>query len=159
MKMTLSVSEQRYDEVYGELTELGVQIEDDADLILSERRLKAGFLVVRNDKGERLSIKTEDIIFIESFGNEMLVHTMSDCFKAYDRLYKLESLLEGEFLRVSNCALVNKKEIKNIRPALSRKFVLTLSDGTLVDVTRSYYDSFRRAFLHISVFGIMKTVR
>lgn len=144
--MMLSVSEQRYDEVYSELTELGVEIEDDADLILTERRLQAGFLAVRNDKGERLSIKTEDIVFIESFGNEMLVHTINECFKAYDRLYKLEGLLEGEFLRVSNCALINKKCIKNIRPALSRKFVLTLIDGTLVDVTRSYYDSFRRAF-------------
>ncbi|MBO6141082.1 MAG: LytTR family transcriptional regulator [Ruminococcus sp.] len=146
MKMTLSVSEQRYKEIFDELTELGVEIEDDADLLLTERRLSQGFLSVRNDKGGRVSIKTEDIIFIESFGNEMLVHTVSECFKAYDRLYKLESLLDGGFLRVSNCALVNKKEIKNIRPALSRKFVLTLSDGTLVDVTRSYYDSFRRAF-------------
>ena len=95
--MTLSVSEQRYKEIFDELTELGVEIEDDADLLLTERRLSQGFLSVRNDKGGRVSIKTEDIIFIESFGNEMLVHTVSECFKAYDRLYKLESLLMGAF--------------------------------------------------------------
>lgn len=145
MKLMLSVSEQRYDEVMSELTDLGIEIDDEADLILSER-LVQGFLTVRNDKGERLSIKTEDIVFIESFGNEMLVHTADECFRAYDRLYKLESLLEGTFLRVSNCALINKSCIKDIRPGFSRKFVLTMTDGTLVDVTRSYYNSFRREF-------------
>ena len=146
MRMMLSVSEQRYDEVYSELTELGVEIDDDADLCLTERELKQGFLTVRNDKGERSNIRTEDIVFIESFGNEMLVHSNGECYKTYERLYKLELLLEGQFLRISNCALINKKCVKNIRPALSRKFVLTLSDGTLIDVTRSYYNSFRSAF-------------
>ena len=145
MKLTLSVSEQRYDEIRSELTSLGIEIDDEADLILSEK-VRQGFLTVRNDKGERLSIKTEDIVFIESFGNEMLVHTESECFKAYDRLYKLEGLLAGSFIRVSNCALINKGFIKDIRPGFSRKFVLTMAGGTLVDVTRSYYNSFRREF-------------
>lgn len=145
MKLMLSVSGQRYDDILSELTELGIEVTDEADLILSER-LRQGFLTVRNDKGERLSIKTDDIVFIESFGNEMLVHTLDGCFKAYDRLYKLESLLEGSFLRVSNCALINRSCIKDIRPGFSRKFVLTMTDGTLVDVTRSYYNSFRKEF-------------
>lgn len=145
MKMMLSVSKERYDEVSAELTELGVEIDEDADLLLTERGSKAGFLAVRDQNGERVRIKTADIIFIESFGSEMFIHTAGDCFKSYERLYRLEQLLGNEFLRVSNCALISKKCIKDIRPGFSRKFVLTMSDGTLVDVTRSYYDGFRRA--------------
>lgn len=146
MRMMLSVSEQSYDEVYSELTGLGIEIDDDAEFCLTERALKQGFLTVRNEKGEHANIRTEDIVFIESFGNEMFVHSVSESFKTYERLYRLESLLGGDFLRISNCALINKKCVKKIRPALSRKFVLTLSNGTLIDVTRSYYDSFRKAF-------------
>ena len=41
---------------------------------------------------------------------------------------------------------IAKSSVKKIRPALTMKFVLTLSDGSLVDVTRSYYTNFRRFF-------------
>ena len=119
--------------------------DEEADLLLTERDNKAEFLIVRDQAGERLRIKSEEVIFIESFGSEMLVHTAGKCCKSYERLYKLEQILGNDFLRVSNSALINKKFIKDIRPGFSRKFVLTMTDGTLVDVTRSYYDSFRRA--------------
>jgi DNA-binding LytR/AlgR family response regulator len=33
--------------------------------------------------------------------------------------------------------------IKSIRPALTQKFLLTLSDGSKVDVTRTYYYIFK----------------
>ncbi|MBQ5989440.1 MAG: hypothetical protein IJL67_08100 [Oscillospiraceae bacterium] len=36
--------------------------------------------------------------------------------------------------------------VKKIRPALSMKYVLTMTNGTLVDVTRSYYSEFRKFF-------------
>ena len=145
MKMMRPVGKERYDEVVSELTESGIVIDEEADLLLTERDNKAEFLIVRDQAGERLRIKSEEVIFIESFGSEMLVHTAGKCCKSYERLYKLEQILGNDFLRVSNSALINKKFIKDIRPGFSRKFVLTMTDGTLVDVTRSYYDSFRRA--------------
>ena len=62
-------------------------------------------------------------------------------------MYQLETLLDPqEFLRVSKSVIISKKHIKRIRPSLSQKFILTLTDGTLVDVTRSYYNDFKRFF-------------
>ena len=62
-------------------------------------------------------------------------------------MYQLESLLDPrEFLRVSKSVIISRKHVRKIRPSLSMKFILTMSDGTLVDVTRTYYSDFRRFF-------------
>ena len=62
-------------------------------------------------------------------------------------MYELESLLDpNKFLRVSKSVIIARKHVKKIRPSLSMKYILTMSDGTLVDVTRSYYSDFRRFF-------------
>ena len=62
-------------------------------------------------------------------------------------MYQLEAQLDPrEFLRVSKSVIISRRHVKQIRPSLSMKYVLTLTDGTLVDVTRSYYSDFRRFF-------------
>ena len=58
----------------------------------------------------------------------------------------LHLLPAREFIRISKSVIIAKSSVKKIRPALTMKFVLTLSDGSLVDVTRSYYTNFRRFF-------------
>ena len=72
---------------------------------------------------------------------------MKDTYRSRDRMYELESLLDPkDFLRVSKSVIIARKHVKKIRPSLSMKYILTMSDGTLVDVTRSYYSDFRRFF-------------
>ncbi|MCR4991701.1 MAG: LytTR family transcriptional regulator [Lachnospiraceae bacterium] len=94
--------------------------------------------------GDRLRIPVAEIIFIESFGRNMDVHTEKEVFRATERMYVLEQELAGRgFIRVSNSCLVAQKKIKRIKPALSMKYVLKMEDGSLVDVTRGYYYSFR----------------
>ena len=51
-----------------------------------------------------------------------------------------------KFIRVSNCAIIARLHVKRIKPSISMKFILTMSDGSLVDVTRSYYSSFKDFF-------------
>ncbi|MBQ9907854.1 MAG: LytTR family transcriptional regulator [Oscillospiraceae bacterium] len=61
-----------------------------------------------------------------------------------DPLRRLDEMLDPqEFIRVSNSAIISINHIKSIRPSLSQKFVLTMSDGARVDVTRSYYYIFK----------------
>ena len=124
------------------------QGDDEAELIITEKERYSSFIAVKNKKGEKLRLKSEEIIFIESFGHEVVVHsTDGEPYYAYDRLYQLCTILDNEkFLRVSNCAIIAKSHVKKIKPSLSMKFVLTMSDGSLVDVTRSYCNSFKEFF-------------
>ena len=75
MKVRLSVSENRFHEIKTELCDHGIDIDDDADLELIERFGQAEFLNVKNDVGDRMRIPVDDIVFIESFGRNMDVHT------------------------------------------------------------------------------------
>jgi two-component system response regulator LytT len=87
------------------------------------------------------------VIFIEAFGKDIEIHTAEGTFLAEERMYRLEETLDPkEFLRVSKSVIIAKKHVKKIRPTLSMKYVLTMTGGTLVDGTRSYYSEFRRFF-------------
>ena len=88
----------------------------------------------------------EDIVFIESFGKEIVVNGRKGVYRADERLKELEMLLDPErFLRISHSVIVSRESIRRIEPAFSAKFILTLDGGAEVDVTRSYYDIFREA--------------
>ena len=149
MKVTLRVSKARTDEITQELLNHGIEIDEKADLILSEKETTLDYLPVRNAKGEKVMIVCSDIIFIESYGHDVYVHTRDGKYDSQDRLYQLEQNLDSKaFIRVSNSAIISRRYLKKIRPSLSMKFVLTMADGTLIDVTRSYYNAFKQ-FMNI----------
>ena len=95
MKVRLSVSEKRYEEIKSELTGHGIDIDDDADLELIERAGGDEYLNVKNEVGDRLRIPVAEIIFIESFGRNMDVHTEKEVYRATERMYVLEQELAG----------------------------------------------------------------
>ena len=145
IRIKLLVSDARHDEIKRELVSKGFVIDEDADLILTEKDLFVNHLIVRsNSNNERVRISTDDIIIVESFGHDIVIHTTQDKFKSDERLYQLERLLNPEqFLRISNSVIIARKKIKRITPTLSSKFILTMSNGQSVDVTRSYYGIFK----------------
>ena len=147
MKIRVAVSKEKYEFVERYLTEHGIEIDGEAEFMIMESSGYPAFLSVRSDEGEHLQISTEEIIFIEAFGKDIEVHTAQGTFFSRDRMYQLETLLAPqEFLRISKSVIISKKHVKKIRSSLSMKYILTMSNGTLVDVTRSYYSDFRRFF-------------
>lgn len=147
MKVKLLISENRIAEITNTLQELGIEIDDEAEFILTEKNNFISHLPVRDEKGERCNVPVDDIIYIESYSHNVDIHTMDDCYKSSDALYQISNMLNPEeFLRISNSVIISRRHVKKIKPALSMKFVLTLSDGTLVDVTRSYYTIFKEFF-------------
>lgn len=143
MRIRLAVSDDSYEEVRRILTEKGLEIDDDAEFVLTQQEQYIGHLAVRQpESGERLHIAVEDIVFIESFG-----HTENEIFNTSDRLYQLLNMLDPlKFIRVSNSVIIAKRKVKQINPSFSMKFVLVMVNGVKIDVTRSYYNSFRNAF-------------
>ena len=147
MKIRLSVSKDKYEEVREFLESHGIEISDDSEYLITELSGYPDYLSVRNDKREKLNLAVDEVIFIEAFGKDIEVHTLRETYFAQDRIYELELLLDPkEFIRVSKSVIISRRHVKKIRPSLSMKFVLTMTDGTLVDVTRSYYNDFRRFF-------------
>ena len=147
MKIRLLVSEKHYESLRLKLEQAGFSVDDEAPFVLSEAGEWPDFLGVRNRVGDKLRIRTDSIIFIESYGHNVEIHTPEGVYASRDRLYQLAAFLDpGAFIRISQSVIIARKHVKKIRPSLSKKFVLTLSDGTLVDVTRSYYSAFREFF-------------
>lgn len=148
MKLRLSVKEKNREYVTGELNAHGIEIDEDAEYSIIESP-GGNYLTVKDSKGDRVSIPCADIVFIESYGRIVDVHTTEGSYRTQERIYRLEEFLDSSrFTRVSNSVIVQKKHIKKVRPSLSMKFIITMSEGTVIDVTRSYYSSFR-SFLGI----------
>lgn len=148
MKIKLDISNERYDEIKSALEERGIEIDDTADLVLSETNSFIDNLTVR-EKGTnaRIILLVEDIVCIESFGHIIEVQTQEAQYQATDRLYRIVSLLDpSKFLRISNSVVIARNKVKRITPTLSSKFILTMTNGKRVDVTRSYYYIFKEYF-------------
>ena len=147
MKIRISVSEEQYEAGREWLAEKGVETGEDGEFLLTEAARYPAFLPARNEKKERVRLPADEVIYVEAFGKDVEIHTAQGIYLAQDRMYQLEELLDPtKFLRVSKSVIISAGHVKKIRPSLSMKFILTMSDGALVDVTRSYYGDFRRFF-------------
>lgn len=148
MKIKLEVSDERYPEIAQMLKEHGVETDDSADPVLSESKHYLESLIVK-EKGtnERVILPVHEIVYIETYGHNVEVQTMHKAYQAMGRLYKIASMLDPEkFLRISNSVVVAADKVKKISNARSMKFILTMSNGKNVDVTRSYYYIFKNYF-------------
>lgn len=148
MKIKLAVSDESYDEVASFLREKGIEIDDEAEFVLTQSGKYVSHIAVRDEKtGEKTHISVNDIVYAESFGHSVTVYTADKVWVSSDRLYQLCSVLDPElFLRVSVSTIICVKKVRRIMPALSRKFILTMENGRTVDVTRSYYNIFKDFF-------------
>ena len=148
MKVKLVVSNDYYEEIKGFLLEHGIEIDDDADLVLSENNRFPDNIIVKDVfKNERVFLPVEEIAYIETYGHTVEVHTKDKTYQAMEPLYKIVNQLNPEqFLRISNSVVIAKDKVKNISTTLSMKFILTMINGKKVDVTRSYYYIFKDSF-------------
>lgn len=60
-------------------------------------------------------LELKAIIFMESDGNYILIHTEKDIYKTRRKLYELEELLPRDFIRVSRSTIVNTMRISGIK--------------------------------------------
>lgn len=146
MKIKLLVSEKHYAGIEKELASHGIEVDEDARFVLSEANSCVDCIMGKS--GEKICrIHTGEIIYIESLAHDIIAHTADGAYRLRERLWQLERLLDPKmFLRISNSVIIARDKVRFIRPALSQKFTLTMADGGLVDVTRSYYYIFRDEF-------------
>lgn len=148
MKVRLAVSPERYEPLRAQLGAHGIKVDDSAELVLSEAGRFAETLAVRERAGGvRALLPVEEIVSIETLGREVVVYARGRCWQTGERLYRLAARLDPDrFLRVSQSTVVNRAAVREITPTLFMRFILTLSDGRRVDVTRTYYYLFKESF-------------
>lgn len=148
MKIKLAVSDESYEEIKKFLEGKGIEIDNNASFLLIETDRYISHLTVRDSgNSSKLYISVEDIIYIESFGHTVEVHTLDGTYLSGERLYQLCCILNPQsFVRISNSVIIARNKVKQIIPAFSMKFTLEMVNGDKVYVTRSYYNIFKEFF-------------
>ena len=108
-----------------------------ADLVNSRMQMEVS-------KGDmNYFITLDEILFFETATSYVAVHTTNAIYETKHKLYELEDLLPGSFLRVSKSSIVNTAKIraihKNITGASEIEF---LKCAKTVFVSRNYFKIF-----------------
>ncbi len=89
-------------------------------------------------------LKLEDILFFETEGSGVQAHTKQDIYRIKYKLYELEELLPGYFMRVSKSAILNIRCIYSINRSVAAPVIVQFQDShKQVFVSRYYYKPLR----------------
>lgn len=82
----------------------------------------------------------EEVLFFETENKEIRAHTREDIFESEYKLYELEELLPGSFMRISKSTIVNLNQIYSITRNLTASSRIEFSGcHKQVYVSRHYY--------------------
>lgn len=96
-------------------------------------------LVVYSENTEYYIVLNE-ILFFETDGSIINAHTKNEIYQTKYKLYELEDLLPGIFMRISKSAIVNTEHIYSINRSLTSSSVISFADThKQVYVSRYYY--------------------
>ncbi len=104
------VSDKKHKEIKDYLLNHGIEIDDDAELVLYESSKYIEHIIVKTlDRQDKLYISTKDIIFIESFSHDVYIHTINDTYITSDPLRQLELLLDPKiYIRINKSMIFNR---------------------------------------------------
>lgn len=80
------------------------------------------------------------ILFFETENKEVRVHTKTEIYDTEYKLYELEELLPGYFMRISKSTIVNLKQVYSISRNLTASSLVEFANcHKQVYVSRNYY--------------------
>lgn len=89
-------------------------------------------------------IPLDEILFFETMDHSISAHTVNQVYETSYRLYELEELLPGYFMRVSKSTIVNINHIYSIsRNLTASSEVQFMNTHKQVFVSRNYYKSLK----------------
>ena len=100
---------------------------------------------VSGSKGEHIyEIPVVDIFYIESVDKKTFVYTKQGCYDTKYRLYELEVMLGGYFMRCSKSMIINLKKVRNVKSQISGRIDATLLNDEVVVISRGYVKEVKR---------------
>lgn len=143
MKIRLLVNQEERKKIEDELISKGYEI-NDADYEYTLVSNSPVDKLIGFEKKDMYLLNPKEVVYFESFGNDIICHIKDRSYKVKYKLYEIENLFSGGmYMRVSNSFIVNIAHITSIRPTMNSKFILTMSNDDKVEVTRSYYALFK----------------
>ena len=100
-----------------------------------------GFAVSRDGQ---VFIKASAVYYIESVDKKTFVYTKQGCYDCKYRLYELEVMLGGYFMRCSKSMIINLKKIKNVKSQISGRVDATMLNDEIVVISRGYVKEVKR---------------
>lgn len=120
-----------------ELTEEILQLEQQLS-----KNLAATKSLLLSRQGTDYFIKLNNILFFETSEKIVYAHTCDSMYETTYKLYELEEVLPGFFMRISKSAIVNLNEIFSIaRNLTASSSIEFLNTKKTVYVSRQYYKS------------------
>ena len=93
LKIKLLLSEKRYASVAKELIDSGHVIDDEAELLLTERQNHPDHLMAK-DAGTHVRLALSQVTFIESLGHDIVAHSGGKSYRLSERLVRLQTILK-----------------------------------------------------------------
>lgn len=85
-------------------------------------------------------LSLQKILFFETSGKDIYAHTADDMYKIRYKLYELEEILPGYFMRVSKSTILNIKKIYSMNKSLSGPCIVQFEKSHKeIYVSRHYY--------------------
>lgn len=110
------------------------------DLLGRMRAARDARRVLVRDGGKIHVVRAEQLDYIESQDDYILLHTGNATLRKKQTLKSLADQLGGErFVRVHRCFLVNLERLDRLEPYSRESRVAILTDGTRIPVSRSGY--------------------
>lgn len=127
------------------LLDEGLEFTDsNPDLIILDPTYKKTEILGKNSVGEFEILRYSDILYVESFGHDVVVHTIKGDLGIKEKLYEIEGLFQPYgFIRIHRSYVINKAFIKTIKPTFNTKFIITMKNDDVIEVSRSYYYIFK----------------
>lgn len=101
-----------------------------------------------------LVVATEDIEWVEAAGDYAGLHVHGKVYLLRDRVHRLmEQLDPHQFVRIHRSTVVRINRIVEIQALTNRDSLLTLLDGTVLRVSRTYSESLRHALFERGISG------
>lgn len=108
--------------------------------VMEERETARKGLLVKS-KSTMLTIRFDSILYLESAGHVVTIHTQTEKHSCYDRLEKLLERLPESFLQCHKSYIVNMNEIQRIE----RNQIL-MTDGTNIPISKARYGDTRSRY-------------
>ena len=100
-------------------------------------------LLVKDD-GRIAVVPVDEIDWIEASDNYVKLHTAARTWMVRESMRDIERQLEGSgFARAHRSAIVNLARVRELQPLFGGEYVVLLTSGHKVTLSRGYRDAFR----------------